>query len=434
MIWIRALRIAVAAIALAQVPTGDSRAFATVTYNRTAQASQWHIEEEGAAEACAAPSGIPAVFHRSHRFTFSDLESVVKRSVDDQGAPVPEALFRVRRNLDSCAEMNPDIQTRYYDDEQVLERGTLRRGLLTKNCVVVVSGRACFSARLKPLMGGGCDDVQVEGALDRLHAYLQQHEQPDIAATVGACIARLRTDAVLRDVFVLRSDFFRLAILFLDGGWWIDSDVVCIDPLHRTLDLVLAVEEQRHAGCTLAWEGAVTGVSSPLNWALGCKRRHPFLLQAMLHSSRNVLSWLRPDDGGTRPAQPEFCAQVGPPGGRVAVPVLLLTGPAALQQALENYSKALMHMSLDRLRKYHGERGEEPDTWGQISLIKGAGGGGAAAAASVLVLPYCFFRSRGCLHLRQRYGDRVIFHHEFDTGEERPLWLLWPIGNDTQQR
>jgi hypothetical protein len=175
-------------------------------------------------------------------------------------------------------------------------------------------------------------------------------------------------------------------------------------------------------------------VSSPLNWALGCKRRHPFLLQAMLHSSRNVLSWLRPDDGGTRPAQPEFCAQVGPPGGRVAVPVLLLTGPAALQQALENYSKALMHMSLDRLRKYHGERGEEPDTWGQISLIKGAGGGGAAAAASVLVLPYCFFRSRGCLHLRQRYGDRVIFHHEFDTGEERPLWLLWPIGNDTQQR
>ena len=112
-----------AAIALARVPTGDSRAFATVTYNGTAQASQWHTGEDESAAACAAaPSGIPAVFHRSHRFTFTDLESVVKRSVDGHGAPVPEALFRVRRNLDSCAAMNPDAVTRYYDDEQVLAR------------------------------------------------------------------------------------------------------------------------------------------------------------------------------------------------------------------------------------------------------------------------------------------------------------------------
>ena len=42
--------------------------------------------------------------------------------------------------------------------------------------------------------------------------------------------------------------------------------------------------------------------------------------------------------------------------------------------------------------------------------------------AAVLVLPYCFFRSRGCPHLLARFRDRVAFHHEFDTDWRQAWW------------
>ena len=133
---------------------------------------------------------------------------------------------------------------------------------------------------------------------------------------------------------------------------------------------------------------------------------------------------------------PEFCAQVaaddasaaarGPAAraARVAVPVLQLTGPAALQQALDKYSRALTEMSLGRLREHHGESSLDPRTWDRVSLISRKvthasplSSLSRGAVASVTVLPYCFFRSRGCAHLVDRYKDRVIFHHEFDTGD-----------------
>ena len=40
----------------------------------------------------------------------------------------------------------------------------------------------------------------------------------------------------------------------------------------------------------------------------------------------------------------------------------------------------------------------------------------------VLMVPVCFFRSRGCDHMRARFGDRVIFHHEFETSWRPSYW------------
>ena len=42
--------------------------------------------------------------------------------------------------------------------------------------------------------------------------------------------------------------------------------------------------------------------------------------------------------------------------------------------------------------------------------------------ALVAVLPYCFFRSRGCDHLQRRLNDDVVFHHEFETTWRRSFW------------
>ena len=280
----RVIQVLVLAI-LACVPAeGDKgggpaiHGFTTIAYNRTAKATVWSrfpLEEAAACE--SETEGIPAVFHRSHRFAFAELESLVGHSARDRSWSIPESLLRVRRNLDSCAAMNPEAVTKYYDD------------------------------------------AQVEAVLDALYVYLQEGAQTEVAEIVGACIARLRTDAVLKEVFVLRSDFFRLAILFLEGGWWIDSDVVCIDPLGPTLELVLA-EEQRQAGCILAWEGAITDASAPLNWAMGCRRTHPFILEALELSARNVVAWRRPDEGGAVPTHPEFCAQVTADDASAAAP------------------------------------------------------------------------------------------------------------------
>ena len=49
----------------------------------------------------------------------------------------------------------------------------------------------------------------------------------------------------------------------------------------------------------------------------------------------------------------------------------------------------------------------------------------AAASEAVVLLPYCFFRSRGCPHLHANhsaFADRVLFHHEFDTAWRPSFW------------
>lgn len=40
----------------------------------------------------------------------------------------------------------------------------------------------------------------------------------------------------------------------------------------------------------------------------------------------------------------------------------------------------------------------------------------------MLVLPYCFFRAKGCPHLAARFGDKVMFHHEFETDWRPSFW------------
>ena len=133
--------------------------------------------------------------------------------------------------------------------------------------------------------------------------------------------------------------------------------------------------------------------------------------------------------------------------GRVIfVPVLDLTGPALVERALLKYAQRNHHIeaggsteagghaggggggggrggerggvagrgwsSLRDVRVAFGERGDDPETWEEVSVIGGGGGGGGGSGA-VVVLPYCFFRSRGCGHLSRPgsvWDDRVLFH------------------------
>ena len=143
----------------------------------------------------------------------------------------------------------------------------------------------------------------------------------------------------------------------------------------------------------------------------------------------------------------QFTARVNlAEGATVFVDVLYLTGPALVENALrslaveslhllkinENSSEAplvgatttgaLSHNSLgEQRRKVAGENPDNPSTWDRVlwvpSLEGSSGGGGVA------VLPYCFFRSRGCAHLQgPKFNDRVVFHHEFDTDWRPSFW------------
>ena len=146
----------------------------------------------------------------------------------------------------------------------------------------------------------------------------------------------------VRQVAVLKADFFRLAIVWLDGGWWLDADVRCVDPLAATLTSAPIQAEVSAAaaraaaaatgtghvaqawltenatcttgpvpvGCVLAWEGEVSppapaasgrgaghSNSSPLNWAFGCAPRHALPLTALAEAASRVLAWQAASQG-----------------------------------------------------------------------------------------------------------------------------------------
>ena len=61
------------------------------------------------------------------------------------------------------------------------------------------------------------------------------------------------------------------------------------------------------------------------------------------------------------------------------------------------------------LREAAGERADDASTWATATTVK-----------DVTVLPYCYFRSRGCPHLAG--ADVVFFHHEFDTAWRPAFW------------
>jgi hypothetical protein len=265
------------------------------------------------------------VLHRSHNFSAAALAAA-----GGGGA----RLGRTRRNVVSCAVENPDYATVWYDDAAV--------------------------------------DAFLDEVVDK---------------RIARAIATLRRPPLARH-FVLRTDLARLLLVHTYGGWWLDADAVCIDPLASL----------RIDGCVFAWEGSVADdPSAPLNWAFACEKGHVFPLHAALLAADRIAAFSGDAEAcaGERRA---YCA-----GGNI--PVLDLTGPAMVGDALQAYAGAPNRA----LREAAGERADDASTWATATTVK-----------DVTVLPYCYFRSRGCPHLAG--ADVVFFHHEFDTAWRPAFW------------
>ena len=284
----------------------------------------------------------------------------------------------------------------------------------------------------------------------------------DDRALLEAAWARLDSPP-LNSVFVLKTDLARLAVTWLFGGWWLDADAVCIDNIRRALHCPAGAvqqavraairkyhsscktspltgremlrstqrrkghEETLEAGCVFAWEGDVrSDPSSPLQWAFGCQQGAAFALAAMRMLAKKVLAWHH--SSHTLPNH-EFMARSS---DGATVDVLSLTGPAMVAEALRQYHGA----SLRELREGFGEAVEDEATWARVSIV--APENNTDSSASVVMLPYCFFRSRGCRHNQDAYRDTVLFHHEFDTSWRQAYWHNYfkpePHGNPRDSR
>merc|ERR1711972_73053 len=103
-------------------------------------------------------------------------------------------------------------------------------------------------------------------------------------------------------------------------------------------------------------------------------------------------------------------------GQQLYVNVLNTTGPGMLGEALSSYAGR----NLGKVRKIFGETPGDSQSWDRLSVVHPLST--KANIAPVIVLPYCFFRSRGCEHLLQRFEDKVVFHHEFDTSWRPSFW------------
>jgi len=308
--------------------------------------------------------GIPKLIHRSHKLNVNEFDSDAQLTA----------------NLQSCMLLNPEYKTRYYGDVQVLS-------LLL--------------------------DVIAETT------------DPDQFKNVSAAIRRLSGDP-LSSVFVMRSDWFRLAALYKYGGWWLDGDVRCIDGIGEVLssgaltDSVKAALELSGKGvegwsearvskvakpgaCLFAWEGdLLQPVSAPGNWAFGCPAKHPFLQHAMDELVKRVLDMKYSEE------EDPFSARLESAEGPRYVDVVHTTGVGMIGDALHQYAGK----ALSEVRRVFGER-EDQQTWDRVSVVWPADPDTVGGA--LIVLPYCFFRSRGCAHLARNLEDRVIFHHEFEA-------------------
>ena len=265
------------------------------------------------------------ILHRSHNFSAAAL------TAGGGGA----RLGRTRHNVVSCAVQNPSYATIWYDDAAL--------------------------------------DTFLDQVIDK---------------RIARAIATLRRPP-FSEHFVLRTDLARLLLVHTYGGWWLDADAVCIDPLSE-----LEIE-----GCVFAWEGSVADdPSAPLNWAFACEKGHRFPLHAALLAADRIAAFSG-DAGACADEKRAYCA-----GG--TIPVLDLTGPAMLGDALSAYAGASSNRAL---REAAGERADDASTWARATTVK-----------DVTVLPYCYFRSRGCPHLAG--ADVVFFHHEFDTAWRPAFW------------
>ena len=222
------------------------------------------------------------------------------------------------------------------------------------------------------------DDAALDKFLD---------DAASIDARIAAAIDALRKPPLKH--FVLRTDLARLLLVHTYGGWWLDADLVCIDDPLAELEI---------EGCVFAWEGSVADEpSAPLNWAFACEKGHELPLRAALLAADRIAAFSG-DAGACAGEKRAYCA-----GG---IPVLDLTGPAMLGDALRAYTGASSNRAL---REAAGERADDASTWARATTVK-----------DVTVLPYCYFRSRGCPHLAG--ADVVFFHHEFDTAWRPAFW------------
>ena len=235
------------------------------------------------------------------------------------------------------------------------------------------------------------DDAALDAFLDEAAA---------LDARIATAIDALRRPPFSKH-FVLRTDLARLLLVHTYGGWWLDADAVCIDDPLAELEI---------EGCVFAWEGSVADdPSAPLNWAFACEKGHRFPLHAALLAADRIAAFSG-DAGACAGERSAYCA-----GG--TIPVLDLTGPAMLGDALRAYAGASSNRAL---REAAGERADDASTWARATTVKMRRGG---RGGNVTVLPYCFFRSRGCAHLAgPPYHDRVLFHHEFDTAWRPAFW------------
>ena len=287
------------------------------------------------------------VIHRSHNFSAAAL------TAGGGGA----RLGRTRRNIVSCAVQNRGYATIWYDDAAL---DAFLDEVTDKGIALAPDGNATLQAFL--------DEV--------------------INNRIARAIATLRRRP-FSEHFVLRTDLARLLLVHTYGGWWLDADAVCIDPLSE-----LEIE-----GCVFAWEGSVADEpSAPLNWAFACEKGHDLPLRAALLAADRIAAFSG-DAGACADEKRAYCA-----GG--TIPVLDLTGPAMLGDALRAYAGASSNRAL---REAAGERADDASTWATATTVK-----------DVTVLPYCYFRSRGCPHLAG--ADVVFFHHEFDTAWRPAFW------------
>jgi hypothetical protein len=115
------------------------------------------------------PYSIPKIFHRSHKYKTSELP--LSLDSDSELKVLDLKRQKLITNLKSCTSKNPTYQTRYYTD------------------------------------------IEVDQVLEELIEKVS--EQPDFKKA----LLKLQTNEDLKSVFVLRSDWFRLAVIYLRGGW-----------------------------------------------------------------------------------------------------------------------------------------------------------------------------------------------------------------------
>lgn len=173
------LRVVVFAFVVLQ-QHGDSRHTATLLRETSSGRFAWRrLSSYAALKAVieAARSSyegldIPLVLHRSHKYAIPETLVGKKRN---------PKLKRFRRNLHSCTHLNPDVPTLYYNDDQVLH----------------IIKQVFFE--------------RVEGLVQ------SSSVSPDTLGLLRKAWARLTKDPMLRQPFVLKSDWFRLAIVYLYG-------------------------------------------------------------------------------------------------------------------------------------------------------------------------------------------------------------------------